>query len=136
MAPTVFIRINPSSGVPIYRQIVDQVKVAIATRQLDVGDQLPSVRSLSSMLEINPTTVQRAYLDLEREGLLRSRRGQGSFVSDQGAPLARGERLRQLREHLEHSVAEAVRLRIGAEELRRLFEEELRRCYPEQEDPS
>ena len=121
--------INTSSGVPLYRQIVDQVKVGIATRGLTVGEKLPSVRALSAMLEINPTTVQRAYLDLEREGLIESRRGQGSFVTGAGVRLATSERVRQLRGHLANALAEAHRLCVPREELLRVFEEELRRGY-------
>lgn len=122
-----FIQINPSSGVPIYRQIVDQVKVAIATAALKRSQQLPSVRTLSASLVINPTTVQRAYLELERAGVIETRRGQGTFVLGDRVLLADRERRRRVAVLLRHALAEAHRLRLSESELRKLFEAELER---------
>lgn len=124
-----FLQINTSSGVPIYRQICDQVKVAVATGTLADGDRLPSVRALSESLVINPTTVQRAYLDLEAEGLIETRRGQGTFVRAAGVALPVAERRRRATEHLRNAVAEAHRLQVGLDQLRQLFEAELARAY-------
>jgi DNA-binding transcriptional regulator YhcF (GntR family) len=74
--------LDGASGVPVYLQIKEQVLHAIARGQLRAGDQLPTVREVAVDLEINPNTVNRAYADLEREGVLTSRRGRGTFVSD------------------------------------------------------
>ena len=68
------------SGVPIYRQIIDQVLLGIASRQLEPGDRLPTVRHLAVELHVNPNTVARAYHDLEIQGTLKARRGTGTFV--------------------------------------------------------
>jgi GntR family transcriptional regulator len=135
----VFIKINTSNGVPIYRQIADQVKVAVATGSLRTGDQLPSVRGLSETLVVNPTTVQRAYLELERGGVIETRRGQGTFVTGRGARLAPDESRRRTIEALRHALAEASRCQVDEAELRRLVEEEIARFYrpaPEREGES
>jgi len=73
--------LDNASGVPVYLQIKEQVLHAISRGQLHAGDQLPTVREVAVDLEINPNTVNRAYADLEREGVLTSRRGRGTFVS-------------------------------------------------------
>jgi len=80
-----FIPIDPSSGLPIYRQIMDQVRRMIASGALTPGDRVPSVRDLSSSLQINHLTVGKAYNELEREGLLEKRRGLGVFVAQTAA---------------------------------------------------
>ena len=72
--------INTGSSTPIYKQITDQVRLAVATGRLTAGDQLPSVRALAETLVLNPNTVARAYSDLAREGLLESRPGRGVFI--------------------------------------------------------
>ena len=83
------LRISTSNGMPIYLQIVNQVKLLIASRRLSPGDEIPPIRTLANELLINPNTVARAYLELEREGLVLKRHGSGTFVSDGGSPLAR-----------------------------------------------
>ena len=75
--------ISTSSGVPIYRQVIDQVKTAIATNRLQAGDYLPSVRQVSKDIEINPMTVSKAYSQLEKEGVLEFDRGKGMRVGGQ-----------------------------------------------------
>ena len=74
--------LDGASGVPVYLQIKEQVLHAISRGQLRPGDQLPTVREVAIDLEINPNTVNRAYADLEREGVLTSRRGRGTFISE------------------------------------------------------
>lgn len=74
--------LDNGSGVPVYLQIKEQVLHAISRGQLRPGDQLPTVREVAVNLEINPNTVNRAYADLEREGVLTSRRGRGTFISE------------------------------------------------------
>src|ERR1700675_4517940 len=84
------------SGVPVYRQIVDQVRGAIAAGALIAGDQLPTVRQLAVDLEVNPNTVVRAYRELEYGGLLETHQGTGTFISDQKIRGGEAERERQL----------------------------------------
>jgi len=76
------ISIDLKSGVPIYRQIIDQVKSAIATGALGPGDRLPTVRQLSVDLSVNPNTVSRAYTELELTGLVETHMGSGTFIGD------------------------------------------------------
>lgn len=123
------IQINTSSGVPIYRQICDQIKVAIATGKVAIGDRLPSVRALSETLVINPTTVQRAYLDLETTGVIQTRRGQGTFVRSEGAELPAAERRKRAREHVKNAIAEVHRLGLTDAQARDLIDAELRQIY-------
>lgn len=101
-----FIPIDPSSGLPIYRQIMDQVRRMIASGALKPGDRVPSVRDLSSSLQINHLTVGKAYNELDREGLLEKRRGLGVFVAV--APHDVGEAGREaVRETAQRLVLEA-----------------------------
>ena len=74
-------QINPHSGVPVYRQMIDQVKYYVASDALKAGDQLPSIRELAQSLAINPTTVVRVYAELEHEGVIEIRHGKGAFVT-------------------------------------------------------
>jgi GntR family transcriptional regulator len=76
-------RLDMASGVPVYRQIIDQVSAGMATRSLKPGDQLPTVRQLAVDLAINPNTVVRAYRELEIRGVLETQQGTGTFISDQ-----------------------------------------------------
>src|SRR5256714_12852548 len=79
-------RPNPSSGVPIYLQLMEQVKHAIETGALRAGDQLPGIRPLAEELVINPNTVAKAYRELEHEGIIELRHGAGAFVSANARP--------------------------------------------------
>ena len=76
------IKLDLKSGVPFYRQVIDQVKAAIATETLSPGDRLPTVRQLAVDLSINPNTVSRAYTELELTGLVETQMGSGTFVGD------------------------------------------------------
>ena len=88
--------IDAKSGVPYYRQIIEQVKFAVASGDLKPGDQLPTVRQLAVDISINPNTVIRAYRELEFEGLLDSQQGSGTFVSDKQPEIDAVERQRML----------------------------------------
>jgi GntR family transcriptional regulator len=94
-------------GVPVYRQIIDQVRGAIASGALTAGSQLPTVRQLAVDLSINPNTVVRAYRELELGGLLDSQQGTGTFISMQKIPRADAERDRQLSQIVADAVARA-----------------------------
>ena len=119
---TLFINIDPSSGLPIYLQIAQQIKTAVAMGRLHAEDPLPSVRQLAVELAVNPNTVARAYLDLEIEGVIYKRQGAGTFVSGQGVEMSKGERRRVLNELLEKALVEGVNLGLTERELREAFE--------------
>jgi GntR family transcriptional regulator len=117
-----FINIDPSSGLPIYLQIAQQIKTAVAMGRLLPEEPLPSVRQLAVELAVNPNTVARAYLDLEIEGVIYKRQGAGTFVSGQGVEMSKGERRRVLNELLEKALVEGVNLGLSERELREAFE--------------
>jgi GntR family transcriptional regulator len=116
---------NPSSGAPIYLQLMEQVKHAIETGALRPGEQLPGIRPLAEELVINPNTVAKAYRELEHEGVIELRHGAGAFVSG----TARGRKLADRVRAGQTIVADAVdRLRsrgLADDEIRRLFEAKL-----------
>jgi GntR family transcriptional regulator len=117
-------RPNPSSGVPIYLQLIEQVKHAIETGALRPGEQLPGIRPLAEALVINPNTVAKAYRELEHEGVVELRHGAGAFVA-----AARPRKVTEKMRAAQAIVAEAIeRLHargVTDEEIRRLFEAEL-----------
>ncbi len=117
-----FISVDPSSDVPIFRQIAQQIKTAIAMGRLQPEDPLPSVRQLAVELAVNPNTVAHAYLDLEVEGVINKRQGAGTFVSNQGVRVSKNERRRVLDELMEKAVVEGVNLGLDERELREAFE--------------
>jgi GntR family transcriptional regulator len=121
----VLFRPNPALGVPIYLQLMEQVKHAIETGALRPGEQLPGIRPLAEELVINPNTVAKAYRELEHEGIIELRHGAGAFVSAS----ARGKKAADTLRAGQAIVAAAIeRLRergLSDEEIRRLFEAEL-----------
>jgi GntR family transcriptional regulator len=103
-------RIDPRSHVPIYRQIAEEIRAAVAAGIYRPGEVLPSLRAMAVEIQVNPNTVQRAYDELEREGLIYSQRGRGLFVSAQGtasAQLTAGDGVRR-------SFDEAIRASLAA----------------------
>jgi GntR family transcriptional regulator len=111
------IRISPNDGVPIYLQIVNQVKYLVAAGRLAAGEELPPIRALAERLMINPNTVARAYRELEVAGVVVKRGTTGTFVSATGSPLARRERVRILTERIDALLAEARQLGFDSEQL-------------------
>ena len=101
------IRISSSDGVPIYRQIVNQVKYLVSTGRLNAGDQLLPVRKLAEQLVVNPNTVSRAYRELESAGVITARQGAGAFVTDNGSLLALREKRKVLQERVDILLSEA-----------------------------
>ena len=100
-------RLDLHSGVPVYRQIIDQVRAGIAAGALGRGDQLPTVRQLAVDLSINPNTVIRAYRELEIRGVLETQQGTGTFISEQKIELDNNERQRRLDQLVQEFVARA-----------------------------
>ena len=105
------------SGVPVYRQLIDQVRMGIASRSLAAGDQLPTVRQLAVDLAINPNTVMRAYRELELGGLLETHQGTGTFISDKKPEKKSAERERQLAQLAGECAARAGAAGFTVEEL-------------------
>jgi GntR family transcriptional regulator len=105
--PSFRLRLDLHSGVPVYRQIIDQVYGGIASGSLAVGDQLPTVRQLAVDLSINPNTVARAYREMELGGLLETHQGTGTFISTQKMRGGEVERARQLAQIVTDCVARA-----------------------------
>jgi GntR family transcriptional regulator len=124
------IQISPDDGVPIYLQIVNQVKYLVASGQLGPGEELPPIRALAEQLLVNPNTVARAYRELEIAGLVVKRRTAGTYVSEVGSPLGREERLEILAGRVDALLVEASQLDVGLEavlDLVRRRDEALRR---------
>jgi GntR family transcriptional regulator len=111
------LHISANDGVPIYLQIVNQVKYLVASGRLAPGAEMPPIRVLAEQMLINPNTVARAYRELETAGIVVKRRTAGTFVSDAGSPLARRERLRILSERIDALLAEAQQMNVGLDEI-------------------
>jgi GntR family transcriptional regulator len=110
-------RLDMRSGVPLYRQLIDQVQAAIATELLAPGDQLPTVRQVAVDLEINPNTVMRAYREMEIRGVLDTQQGTGTFVAEKAAERDDRERSRGLEQLVEEFTARAGAGGFNIEEL-------------------
>jgi GntR family transcriptional regulator len=124
-----FLPVDPSSGLPIYRQIFDQVRRMIAAGTVKAGDRLMSVRELSATLAINPLTVAKAYGELEREGLVEMRRGLGVFVARAATPVrALSAKRAAGRAAAERFALEAAQAGLDAREACRLVVE----CWPQE----
>jgi len=121
------IRINSAGETPVYAQIVQQVKFAIASGTLRSGERLPSVRELATQLRINPNTVARAYRDLEYEDLVQTEKGRGVFVSQEAGRLTKTERLGLITESLDQLIHDAERLALSDDDLIALLARRLKR---------
>ena len=119
------LRPNPSLGVPIYLQLMEQVKHAIETGALRPGEQLPGIRPLAEELVINPNTVAKAYRELEHEGVIELRHGAGAFVSGNGPSRKVADKLRAAQQVVETAIEQLRTRGLSDEEIRRLVEAEL-----------
>src|ERR1700740_3367554 len=111
------IHIVSNDGVPIYMQIVNQVKQLVASRRLAPGEELPPIRALAEQLVVNPNTVARAYLELERAGVVTKRHGSGTYVSEAPSPLSRREKFKLLTQRVDSLLVEAGHLNIDLAEV-------------------
>jgi GntR family transcriptional regulator len=118
--------ISPTTSLPIYQQLAEQICGAIARGRLRPDERLPSVRELSQSLVVNPNTVARAYTELEREGVLYTRPGMGVFVSHAQPPLSKKVRRERLLKNLDQLLVQAVRVGFTAEEMLELVEERMK----------
>lgn len=125
MPAALHLQLDPRSGIPAYRQLMDQVKYYIAGGTLRPGDQLPSIRELASALAVNPTTVVRVYTELEREGVLEMRHGKGAYVALQSPGLAPAEQDQAIRRSARQLALEASQLGIAAGRVVQVVREEL-----------
>ena len=121
--PTVDITINLHDGVPIYRQILNQVKYLVASGLLRPGDELPPIRTLALQLKVTPNTIVKAYGDLEASGVIHKRRGSGTFISDTRPQIAIKQRRRVIEQRIDALLAEAHQLSFTGEELVRMIRE-------------
>ncbi len=117
------LRLNPSSGVPLYLQLIEQVKHAIETGAIRAGEQLPSVRKMAEDLVINPNTVARAYRDLEHEGIIELKHGSGAFIRE--SIVARARLMHKAQTVVQSALDRLASFELTEDEIRRLVENEL-----------
>ena len=114
-------RIDPRSHVPIYLQIADGIRAAVAAGVYRPGEALPSLRNLAIDVQVNPNTVQRAYDHLEREGLVYSQRGKGLFVADQGTASAQTRAEQAIRRAFDEGIRAGRAAGMSAQQVRDVF---------------
>ena len=119
------LQIDPHSGVPTYRQVMDQVKYYVAAGALRAGDQLPSIRDLARSLAVNPATIVKAYTELEHEGVVEMRQGRGVFVAEGSPSMSEAERRKALRRLARQLAVEAAQMGAGDETVLRAVREQL-----------
>jgi GntR family transcriptional regulator len=119
----VIFRLNPSAGIPLYLQLIQQVKHAVETGALREGDQLPAIRKVAMDLVMNPNTVVRAYRELEHEGILDLKHGSGAFIKESAGGRARV--MRKAQTLVQSALERLAPLGLTEDELRRVFENEL-----------
>jgi GntR family transcriptional regulator len=119
----VIFRLNQSSGIPLYLQLIEQVKHAVETGALREGDQLPTIRKVAVDLVMNPNTVVRAYRELEHEGVLELKHGSGAFIKESAGGRARV--MRKAQSVVQAALERLAPLGLTEDELRRVFENEL-----------
>jgi len=117
------LRLNQSSGIPLYLQLMEQVKHAVETGALRPGDQLPAIRKMAEDLVMNPNTVARAYRELEHEGIIELKHGSGAFISE--SVTWKSKAMRKAQPVVQSAVERLVASGLTEDEIRRLFENEL-----------
>jgi GntR family transcriptional regulator len=115
--------LNYKSGKPVYLQLVDQVKAAVASGAARAGDPLPSIRPLAEDLRVNRNTIAKAYTELESQGVIETQAGRGCFVTDAPSLLRKDARMRLLTEEIDQAVVQAHHLQVDKGEFLRLSEE-------------
>lgn len=130
--PPAFFSVDPHGGSPLYAQLTEQIKRAIAVGALSAGERLPTVKGLAHELKLNPNTVARVYRELERDGIIDTTPGRGSFVRENGAV---GETRRAATDVASSAIDDAVRearsLGVTDSEIRTIADASIRRWYPE-----
>ncbi len=128
MSWNVHLRVDPGSGVPVYRQLMNQIRYYVSSGAIATGDQLPSIRDLARGLGVNPTTVVKAYSELENEGFLDRQQGRGVFIADQARTQSSADFDRALRDSARQLVVEATQLGIDVERVVNLVRLEYQRA--------
>jgi len=123
-------RLQFDSGVPAYRQVVDQVRFYVAAGQLRVGDQVPSIRELARALAVNPGTIVKAYSELEHAGVIESHHGKGYFIAGEPSRLKRGEREAAVREAARRVWLTAAQVGLSADRTEAILADE-RSAFPD-----
>ena len=119
----VFIVISPVNPDPLYKQVTDQVKDAIASGTLNPETKLPSIREMSKELKVSIITIKRAYADLEREGYIITRAGMGSFVAEVNKDTLRQERMAEIKADVEKILKRGIKFNISAADIIAIIEE-------------
>jgi GntR family transcriptional regulator len=127
-------RLTPQSGVPMYLQLIEQVRYAVETGGLRPGDQLPGIRKLSEDLVMNPNTVAKAYREMEHAGLIVLRHGSGAFIADQPHNGRAPEVIRKGQAVMRRAIAALAGMGLNEGEIRRLLEAELQNSVKEDGD--
>jgi GntR family transcriptional regulator len=130
----VWYHVDPRSSKPLYQQLIIGIKEAVAKQILTPGEKLPSVRELAGQIAINPNTIAKAYQELEREGIIETMRGRGTFVVERQTPTVNLDKERLLGEMLEKLLVEAFYLQIKQEELLEIIENRVRIWYRTRRD--
>lgn len=125
----------PNSPLPIFAQIVQQVRAGVARGRLKAGDPIPTVRELAAQLVVNPNTIAKAYQMMEQAGVLTTRRGAGTFIAEPNCTLSNEERHRILLIKIEDCLTEAVHLRLPKQIVRDRFEKSMTRFHWPEERP-
>ena len=121
------LQIDPRSGVPVYRQIMDQVRYYVASGALAAGTQLPSIRALAQELTVNPTTIVKAYSELQHAGIIEMIHGKGVFVAQRPGRMSERDKIQSLRRIVRQLAIEAAQMDADDELVLRLVREELER---------
>jgi GntR family transcriptional regulator len=116
-------QLNYKSGKPVYLQLVDQVKAAVASGAAQAGDSLPSIRPLAEDLRVNRNTIAKAFAELESQGVIETSAGKGSFISGNASALRKDARVKLLTEEIDQAVVQAHHLQVTRSDFLRLAEE-------------
>ena len=127
----IWLHVDTHSGIPMYVQLIEQIKHALAVGTLSPGDSLPTVRELAGELSIAPNTIVKAYNELQHMGLIESRPGRGTVVVGEAEETLRAQQIEALKQRLSALVRDASSLGLSAEELRACFERAVLQFFPE-----
>ena len=125
MVIKMFIKIDITSAVPVYAQIVDQIKHLVATGVMKSGDSLPSLRETAMLLRVNPLTVAKAYKQLEIEGLIETQHGKGSFISNKAKPVVEDYKNKMIEKSINKLLFDAFNVNMSIDDLQKIIESKI-----------